>query len=473
MNLSRCAGLLALIAACATPRPDAPVALPAADPARLRVDAALTQRDPGSFALELRLSRAVTRLAFTRPGDGRRLPSLQLIAPAGAALQTSGEGRDELVAPAPFDRVSLIARVYRHLPEKDYQPYIALSGGGLLVYTGQYDVGPEDTELRYTFKPLAGETAVLPGRASQRAIEWSTTAGEGTYAAFGKLTPVDEPALVAVVDPGMPEWLDREARQTLPRLFDLYAKTFGVALPKRPTVFLSYGDEDVPGSVSLGGGTLDGLVQLEVRLGEARRAAFDPAVLKSFRHLLAHEAAHLWNSHWLEAKGPDWVHEGGAELLAFRAVRELGLSTEADLLDRLSWSASECAMVRGGAELGKDAVRARYACGAVIQAIVSEQAQGGLEAIWARLMVLGANKAGYDDQTFYKACAELGTPPERIAASRALAGTRAGSAQAAVIEALRAAGLTVEVTAAPPDFARMAARTKHEGAPWLKVARAR
>ena len=464
MQTARCAVLASLLAACASSRPN---------PADGRVELALTQRDAGSFALDLRLPRPVTKLAFTRPGDGKRLGSLKLIAPAGAALRTSPEGVDEIASAVPFERVSLIAQVHRHNPEKDYQPYIALSGGGVLVYTGQYDVGPEGAELRYTFRPLAGESVVLPGRASQDSVSWSAAAGEGTYAAFGKLNPVDEPALVAVVDPGMPAWLDQETRANLPRLFDHYAKAFGVALPQRPTVFLSYGDDAEPGMVSIGGGTLDGLVQLEVRLGQEHRAPGDPAVTKSFRHLLAHEAAHLWNSHAIEPRGADWVHEGGAELLAFRAVRKLELSTEADLYDRLSWSASECALVRGGSDLGKDSVRARYACGAVIQAIVSEQAQGGLEAIWARLMALGKGKAGYDEETFYRACIESGTPPERIAAARALAGTRSGPAQAFVIESLRAAGFPVEVTAAPPDFARMAARAKKGDAAWLKLGRGR
>jgi hypothetical protein len=57
---------------------------------------------------------------------------------------------------------------------------------------------------------------------------------------FGPIAPVEADETISVVDPGLPDWLERTARKTIPRLFDLYARRLGAKLPRRPTVLSSY-----------------------------------------------------------------------------------------------------------------------------------------------------------------------------------------------------------------------------------------
>jgi hypothetical protein len=182
----------------------------------------------------------------------------------------------------------------------------------------------ETTDVEYEFVPRQGEFASMPGRVARGPLRW-TAAKEGTYVAFGRAPPIDEPRFIAVVDAGFPAWLQDEARALLPRLFNHFAAALGQELPGRPTVLLSYGDAEQAGTLSLKGGTLPGLLlQQDVQLGNARRGTSDQQVLNGFRGTLAHESAHLWNIRLAHNRGPDWVHEGGADLLAFRALRALG-----------------------------------------------------------------------------------------------------------------------------------------------------
>ena len=434
---------------------------------RLRVQARLEQVDAARFRLSLRLSRAVTRLPFTRPGDGDRLRSFRMLEPASARLIADG-GDEAVVGPAPFDEAMLELPVHRHLPEKDYAPFFPLSGGGVFVYTGQLDVGDhESTDVEYEFVPLPGEFASMPGRLAHGPLRW-TAAREGTYVAFGRAPPVDEPRFIAVIDGGFPPWLREEARALLPRLFEYFAAALRQELPERPAVLLSYGNAEQAGTMSLKGGTLPGLLQQDVQLGNARRGTSDQGVLSDFRHSLAHESAHLWNSRLAHNRGPDWVHEGGADLLAFRALRALGLLSAEGLAARLSWAASECALHRGTGALAADRVRARYACGAIVQAVAS--AGPGIEAVWAALLARARAVGSYDEAMFFAACEQAGARAAALEFARQLASAGDGGASDRVAAALRAGGFGVREGIAPADFQRAASRAGRADARWLAVA---
>jgi hypothetical protein len=149
------------------------------------------------------------------------------------------------------------------------------------------------------------------------------------------------------------------------------------------------------------------------RLGSAFQAAGEPKVLKAFRHSLAHEAAHLWNSRVIRPRGPDWIHEGGADLLAWGALRALKLSSADDYESSLSSARSACTSLRGTGPLSKAPVKARYACGAVIQSAAADP-----EALWASLIRGGDT---YDEASFFESLRLACTPAEAIQTARTLA----------------------------------------------------
>lgn len=320
---------------------------PPADP--LRVDAVLEQTGATTFKVVLRPSRPVTRLLFARPGDGDRLRTWRIVEPAAARFESSGD-REEVVARSPIERLVLEVPIHRYLPENDYAPFLLLSGGGVLVYTGQLDVEGA-TEQTFELRPQPGELVVVAGLSARGPLRW-TSVNDGTYAAFGPLEPVEEARFVALIDAGFPRWLREEARALLPRLFDHYAAVLGRELPFRPAVLLSYSEEaEHPGSISLKGGTLTGLLQQDVRLGSNFRAAGQPMVLEAFRASLAHEAAHLWNTRVIRPRGPTGFT---------KAVQTCSPGMRCARLESSLQSSTRLVFRRPGRSVDRGAAAARY-----------------------------------------------------------------------------------------------------------------
>ena len=119
---------------------------------------------------------------------------------------------------------------------------------------------------RVTLVPRPGERVVARGEARNGTFEFDDPEN-GVYACFCTVEPVADKHVLAVVDGGM--WPDtaRSVRSLLPPLFTLYERRLGAKLPWRPTVFISGRTEGTGRSIDMGGGTLDGVIQLHFGLG--------------------------------------------------------------------------------------------------------------------------------------------------------------------------------------------------------------
>jgi hypothetical protein len=163
---------------------------------------------------------------------------------------------------------------------------------------------------------------------------------------FGATAPVRTARVTAVVDRAFPPWLLRPIEELIPQLFALYTERTGQRLGFRPTVYLSYGPPPQGnGQVSIGGGTLPGILQQDITLSVDRRRVDDAEVREPALFAVAHEVAHLWNGEQFthEVRGGGWMHEGSADAFAHRALCELGERPAATYLAQVSEAASLCA----------------------------------------------------------------------------------------------------------------------------------
>ena len=114
------------------------------------------------------------------------------------------------------------------------------------------------------------------------------------------------------------------------------------------------------------------------------------AVQNSLRWFVAHESAHFWLGQVIVYDGPQdsWITEGGADLLAIRAVAAADPSF--DVAKRLREARDECLpfLAKGGVASANQRGdhRAYYACGAII-ALAAEQASGGDFASFVRALI--------------------------------------------------------------------------------------
>jgi hypothetical protein len=386
---------------------------PVAAPANTAVITISESVATGAWSIAYQLPTAVSALRFARIYEQRAKWKL---VEASFRMRATPEGEViERTDGQPFRAFTMDVPTYYKKPEKNYQLFIPYSDGGLLVYTGHFDVLPMAAPvwpLRFRLHPRPGQHLVLAGQVHTGPADWAAE-GEGTYAYFGTTAPITTPELTAVVDRGFPSWLRTPVETLLPRVFALYTERTGQPLRRRPVVFLSYGPPpERRGVRSIGGGTLPGVLQQDVTLGLDYRQEGDPRTLEITLLSVAHEAAHLWNGGAFthQVPGGDWMHEGGADAFAYRALIELGLIGQERYLAQLAEARKACAKGLKGRPLRESSrpghTRNYYTCGFVIAALSeaatrAQDREADIFSFW-RMLFSGATQGLYDDELYFR-----------------------------------------------------------------------
>lgn len=353
----------------------------------------LVQERPAQdrWLVEYRLSTPAMGLRFVRNRSRYRAARWRIVAPAGVAW-TERDGHEELVTTdgAPIERVQIEFDTLLENQRKDYELNKAFSDGSRLLYTGQLvayplmcrgsepcpvtDTSPAaDPASRWQFRTAGGRWIRLLDRAGVGTLSWTPSsehALDGTYVYFGNIQAVEEGGITAIIDPALPSWMRVMTQRLVPRLFGHYAAKMGHDLTTRPLFLLSFGGF-AQGGHSMGGGVLRGLVQLSVE-GEDFREPSPDATLYWHR-FLAHEIFHLWNGdRFVTDIGPheEWLSEGGADYLAFSALRDLGLMDQGAFQQQVIQAANLCLTQLDGRPLLAPPPRflSFYPCGMTLMA---------------------------------------------------------------------------------------------------------
>lgn len=204
-----------------------------------------------------------------------------------------------------------------------------------------------------------------------------TTRGERSYVLLGQARVTPDDGLTTVIDPNLPGWIGEEIRAFAPRVGDYYQRRLGKpgVGSETSTVMVSWNGPTERLS-SMGGSVLPGLIVMQFEgVGVLRPNA---EMLERSRWFIGHESAHFWLGQAVRYQfaRDAWITEGGADLMAVRALKALNpaydaraeLQTEID--DCISLSRNKAVAEAG--ERGEH--RAYYACGAVF-AMAAEGAQ--------------------------------------------------------------------------------------------------
>jgi len=272
----------------------------------------------------------------------------------------------------------------------DYEPALTFTDGTIALFTEAFEAMPVASAEAAAHLPLDLNEADLPAaparitlrdangdvlHAGRRVRDATFTgSGGGTYVLFGPAELVESDAIAAVLDPGLPAWVQREIAETTPALLARYTGTLGRPTSGRPTLLVSWAGP-TPGLRSMGGSVLAGKIIMTFEgvgvveeTEEVRHAA---------RWFIAHEAAHFWLGQTVRyALARDaWITEGGADLLAIRAIEatDPAYSARAALQEEID----DCVALSAGRGVASAAERnehrAFYACGAVF-GLVAEAA---------------------------------------------------------------------------------------------------
>jgi Peptidase family M1 domain len=274
--------------------------------------------------------------------------------------------------------------------QADYPPALAFTDGSIGLYVAQFDLFPMDSlsrvralpddlnnqvvpaaELHFVFRDAAGPVLLAGKRAAVAA-----TTDKDTYVLFGATRPIETPYMVAVLDPQLPGWIRDSLSTAVPALLSRYTQELGPLPDVKPTIMISWAGP-TPGIVSRAGSALHGLI---VMTYEGTGMLAETAEQRSQGlWFIAHEAAHFWLGQIVSYQyaRDAWITEGGADLLAIRAVAQTDPTYDPRV--ELNHEIEDCVSLtrRRGVASARDRNehRAYYACGAVF-GLVAEAGSG-------------------------------------------------------------------------------------------------
>lgn len=389
--------ILALSGACAPMEPvraRAAAMMPFGDPVQVTVT-----RDGTAWTADYAFDRDAPVWAFTRSAlrtidrQPWRLDQWTVLTP-GVVLERQG-AFDVLRAvdggPVPR-QVRLAMRPRAEDLEADYRTLV-FSDGSVALPGRIFDVFPLGSlaEARAMPGDLNGvDLDVPPARVTWRDAAGPvlfegerrgevTTRGADTYLLFGRAEIVEGRAMTTVIDPALPSWIGGTIGAFAPEIIAYYEDRLGAGQTDRPTVMVSWTGPS-PGVTSMSGSVMPGLIVMSF---EGAGVLSPTAEMRTVsRWFIGHESAHFWLGQTVryEFARDAWITEGGADLMAVRALA--AIDPDYDARAELQKEVDDCVRLAAGRPVAsageRGEHRAYYACGAV-WAMAAEGAlrQGG------------------------------------------------------------------------------------------------
>mgnify|MGYP002776668537 CR=1 FL=1 len=273
--------------------------------------------------------------------------------------------------------------------EAEY-PTLLFSNGAVALPTRQLDVFALDSVQAAEAVPDDLNRVKLDGGPSRvtwrddsgpvlfngRRRDTLTTTDERSYVLLGEATVTPGQGLSTVIDPNLPPWIGEEIRDFAPHVGQYYRDRLGApgAGGDTPIVMVAW-NGPTERMTSMGGSVLPGLIVMSF---EGRGVTTPQAEIRErSRWFIGHEGVHFWLGQTVRYQFADeaWITEGGADLMAVRALK--ALDPAYDARNELQSEVDDCADLakRPVAQAGERGEhRAYYACGAVF-ALAAEGAQ--------------------------------------------------------------------------------------------------
>lgn len=420
----------------------------------------LVERDGDRWSARYRFSREASGWAFPRSalvsGQGKPWRPYSWVLDTTGLAWERRDGKDVIVAedgsvpreirinfrPAPF------------MLAADYAPALLFTGGSVALFTDHFLATPLDepssdgaggVTTQLNFRDRRGQIL----HSGRRADSASLSGEAQTYILFGPAEPLMTDHMTAIVDAALPRWFYDELVTFLPRALDLYGTELGASsLKYKPVVMISWGGAERSGA-SQHGSVLDGLIVMQL-LGSGMLKP-DPALLQSARWFVAHESAHFWLGQTVNYESPRqaWITEGGADLLAVRAVAAIDPAYDARAV--LQQSVDECVQLGANGPVASAGARgehrAYYACGAVF-GMVAEASSGKAFSAWLRPLIESNRADGILSQAEWLAALESSSGDASLSRDVAtLVDKGVSDPKAAIASLFTRAGLTHEVVA--------------------------
>ncbi|MHC3126451.1 hypothetical protein OB03_03680 [Brevundimonas sp. GN22] len=273
--------------------------------------------------------------------------------------------------------------------EAEY-PTLKFSNGAVALPTRQMTVFPMESVAAVAALPSDLNGVDLATGPTQ--VRWRDEAGpvlyagerrpelitqyERSYVLLGQADVTRDEGLTAVIDPALPHWMANTLADAAPATGRWYRQRLGAASSgaEKPVLMAAW-NGPTQRMTSMGGSVLPGLIVMSFE-GRGIEEP-NPEIRERALWFIAHEAAHFWLGQTLryEYARDAWITEGGADLMAVRALkaRDPSYDDKSELQTEIDDCVKYAARPLGSAgERGEH--RAYYACGAVF-AMAAETAE--------------------------------------------------------------------------------------------------
>ena len=270
--------------------------------------------------------------------------------------------------------------------------------------------------------------------------------GGGGYIYLGNIKPVETDDVVAVVDPGLPDWLANRFHMDISRIYDAHRTRWG-ARTNRAMVLLAFGGTE--GGLENRGFAAGSQLSMLIR-GSAYASENEDA-LRTLLWFFAHEASHQFQFRggFSREAGADWISEGSANTMAIAVLHDLGMMDKARMERRYWRTHRRCVTELQDGPLEGKRGEAGYVCGDLIaQMTAASLPDHDLFAFWNafRKQANGDTKR-LTSEGYFAVLRERGADPAFVDSLVRLIRTPLDSAEAQLAEAMRASGLVPQFAA--------------------------
>ena len=289
------------------------------------------------WRVEYELSRDAVSIMLGPPTPEYHAGAWRLPEAFHVTVDETGYAYLERVDGEAFRGVAVEVQTWSDLVTYAPQPFGVFSDG-VAINTGPLGfasrIGPNRMMMTFaptfTFRGMPDESVVVPG-VQPGSLEHLDLPDSGVFVYFGSTGKMRRSeSLDLLLDGDAPQALGDLVFESAKGYAELYDHELRDALAGPLVVFFSWSEGE---SLGFGGGAQGNQIMAKGR-GPANLEV-DDAARRAARSFLAHEMAHVWQTH-LGNDDARWWNEGGAELLALRAMEGLGEETAVGIAADLS-----------------------------------------------------------------------------------------------------------------------------------------
>lgn len=291
---------------------------------------------------------------------------------------------------------------------RNYTPFIVFSDMSSAIYVGHYYLSSvkikqnlfhsNKLNLNLQLSTNMREKILYKNKISSNKIKMRKETNP-EYAYFGNLGPSRQKYNTLIIDPKLPKWIISVYEDSTPKIISFFQTSFNIPLPSVPLVLVGFNNKDI--SPRIDGGFIGNQVAINI-VGNGW-SQYNLQNKNEHLRLLTHEISHLWigglfkaNTKFEKFNNVIWMHEGGANAFALKALLELKLVSKDWFNSQYEKAINKCINSLYFSNINSfdkvDKLQSSYPCGASLNLLFEQMLNDkNIFVLWANIFLAHSN----------------------------------------------------------------------------------